>query len=142
VSVRRIAVRAANRAGSRDKESKPNRTGRFALLILGAGAVSGTAAMLGVWPFGSVQLFVKQIIQGPPAGPIEARSIFPPVQPVHQVVNVYDPPPRAAPAPPPPPAAKASPKPPQATPTPRQHPSPTPPVHSTPSPSPSPGGGD
>jgi hypothetical protein len=145
MSVRRIVARGAFRASSGEGQPKSNRTGRFAVLILGAGAVSGTAAMLGVWPFGSLQLFVTQIIHGPPSGPIEARSIFPPVPPVHQVIDVYDPPPPAAPAPPAPvaPPAKASPKPPQATPTPRhEEPSPTPTITSTPSPSPSPGGGD
>jgi hypothetical protein len=143
MSVRRIVARGAFRTDSAEKQPKQNRTGRFAVLILGAGAVSGTAAMLGVWPFGSLQLFVTQIIHGPPTGPIEARSIFPPVPPVHQVIDVYDPPPPAAPPAPVAPPAKASPKPPQATPTPRhEHPSPSPTITSMPSPSPSPGGGD
>jgi hypothetical protein len=143
MSVRRIAARAALRPGLEQNQPKQSRAGRFVVLIFGAGAVSGIAAMLGVWPFGSLQVFVNQIVHGPPSGPIEARSIFPPVQPVHQVINVYDPPPAAPPPPaPPPPAAKPSPQPPKATPTPRHgHPSPTPPVTSTPSPSPSPGGG-
>jgi hypothetical protein len=142
MSVRRIAVRAA----IGHDHPKKNRTGGFALLILGAGGVSGVAALLGVPPFGNLQVFVKQIVQGPPSGPIEARSIFPAVPPVHQVIDVYDPapppPPAAAPAPPAAPAPKP-PQPPQATPTPRHHPSPnpTPPVTSSPSPSPSPGGG-
>jgi hypothetical protein len=141
--VRRIAARAAIRAGSTDEQPKQNRTGRFAVLILGAGGVSGVAAMLGVWPFGSLQVFVSQIVHGPPSGPIEARSIFPAVPPVHQVIDVYDPPPVAPPPPPAAAAPKPSPQPPQATPTPRHHPSPrpTPPVTSSPSPSPSPGGG-
>jgi hypothetical protein len=148
MSVRRIAARAAIRAGSGHEQPKKNRTGGFALLILGAGGVSGVAALLGVPPFGNLQVFVKQIVQGPPSGPIEARGIFPAVPPVHQVIDVYDPappplpPPAAAPAPPAAPAPKP-PQPPQATPTPRHHPSPnpTPPVTSSPSPSPSPGGG-
>jgi hypothetical protein len=141
MSVRRIAARAAIRAGSTDNPPKQNRTGRFAMLVIGAGAVSGIAAMFGVWPFGSLQVLVNQIAHGSPTGPIEARSIFPPVPPVHQVIDVYDPPPAAAPAPPAPPA----PQPPQATPTPRNahpSPSPTPPITSSPSPSPTPGGGD
>jgi hypothetical protein len=138
MSVRRIAARAAIRAGLRDKEPKRNRTGRFALLILGAGALSGVAATLGVWPFGGLQLLVTQIVHGPPISPIEARTLFPAVPPVHQVIDVYDP---APPAPPAPPAAKPAPQPPQATPTPRhEHPSPTPTMHATPSPSPK--GGD
>jgi hypothetical protein len=146
MSVRRIAARAAIRAGSGQEQPKKNRTGGFALLILGAGGVSGVAALLGVPPFGNLQVFVKQIVQGPPSGPIEARSIFPAVPAVHQVIDVYDPappppPPAAAPAPPAAPAPKP-PQPPEATPTPRHaHPSPTPPVTSSPSPSPSPGGG-
>ena len=141
--VRRIAARAAIRTGSTDEQPKQNRTGRFAVLILGAGGISGVAAMLGVWPFGSLQVFVSQVVHGPPTGPIEARSIFRSVPPVHQVIDVYDPPPAAAPQPPAAAAPKPSPQPPQATPTPRHHPSPspTPPVTSSPSPSPSPGGG-
>lgn len=143
MSGRRIAARAAVSAGSMDKQPKQNRTGRFAVLILGAGGISGVAAMLGVWPFGSVQGLVSQIVHGSPSGPIEARSIFPAVQPVHQVIDVYDPPPAAPPAPPAAAPPKPSPQPPMATPTPRHHPSPhpTPPVTSSPSPSPSPGGG-
>jgi hypothetical protein len=143
MGVRRIAARAAIRAGSSDNQPKQNRTGRFAVLVLGAGAVSGVAAMFGVWPFGSMQALVNQIVHGPPTGPIEARSIFPPVPPVHQVIDVYDPPPAAPP--PAQPAPKPAPQPPQATPTPRHahpSPSPTPPVTSSPSPSPTPGGGD
>jgi hypothetical protein len=142
-----MSVRRAVRAAVGHEHPKKNRTGGFALLILGAGGISGVAALLGVPPFGNLQVFVKQIVQGPPSGPIEARSIFPAVPPVHQVIDVYDPappapPPAAAPAPPAAPAPKP-PQPPQATPTPRHHPSPnpTPPVTSTPSPSPSPGGG-
>jgi hypothetical protein len=131
VSVRRNAARAAFRVGLRDNQPKRNRVGRFAALILGAGAVSGIAAMLGVWPFAGLQVLVNQIVHGPPAGPIEARTLFPAVPPVHQVIDVYDPPPPA------PPAAKPAPQPPQVTPTPRhEHPSPTPTAHSTPSPSP------
>ena len=146
MSVRRIAARAAIRAAAGHQQPRKSRTGGFALLILGAGGISGVAALLGVPPFGNLQVFVRQIVQGPPSGPIEARSIFPAVPPVHQVIDVYDPappppPPAAAPAPPAAPAPKP-PQTPQATPTPRHvHPSPTPPVTSSPSPSPSPGGG-
>jgi hypothetical protein len=120
----------------REKQPKRNRTGRFAVLILGAGALSGIGAMLGVWPFAGLQVLVTHVIQGDATVvPIEARTLFPPVPPVHQVIDVYDPPPPA------PPAAKPAPQPPQATPTPRhEHPSPTPTVHATPSPSPK--GGD
>jgi hypothetical protein len=121
--------------GLREKQPTRNRTGRFAVLILGAGALSGIAAMLGVWPFGGLQVLVTHVIRGDEtAAPIEARTLFPPVPPVHQVIDVYDPPPPVAPAPP---AAQPAPQPPQATPTPRhEHPSPTPTIHSSPSPSP------
>jgi hypothetical protein len=127
---------AANRA-SEQRDRKRSRVGRYVVLIFGAGVVSGTAALAGIPPFGSLQALLAPISEllhpQPPVAPIQASAIFPPVPPVHKVVDVYDPPPPAprAPSAPQPPATSPKPK---ASPSPR--PSPSPPLHSTPSPSP------
>ena len=121
-------------------ERKRTRLGRYLVFIFGAGVTSGMAAIAGIPPFGSFQALVGPVsatLRPMPAnGPIAARTIFPPVPPVHKVVDVYDPPPPARHSDPQPP------KPPATTPTPRPHPSPHPsaspsPIHSSPSPTPS-----
>ena len=125
--LRRHATNGRVKDASGPKERGPSRLGRNLLLILGAGVVSGMAALAGIPPFGSLQALVAPISQSlhPQAAPvlIQASAVFPPVPPVHKTVDVYDPPPPAArpnPAPPPAPTPKASP-------TPTHHPSPTPP---------------
>jgi hypothetical protein len=135
----RIRPRTAANGGSEPRDRKRSRAGRYVVLIFGAGVVSGTAALAGIPPFGSLQALLAPISQllhpqSPPA-PIQAGAIFPPVPPVHKVVDVYDPPPPA-------PRATSAPQPPAASPRPRSSPSPrprtspSPPLHSTPSPSP------
>ena len=133
----RIRPRTAVNRHSEPGDRKRSRLGRYLVLIFGAGVVSGTAALAGIPPFGSLQALLAPISQllhpQPPPAPIQASAIFPPVPPVHKVIDVYDPPPpapRATSAPQPP---AASPKP-KASPSPR--PSPSPPLRSTPSPSP------
>jgi hypothetical protein len=133
----RLRPRTAANGGSDQRDRKRSRVGRNVVLIFGAGVVSGAAALAGIPPFGSLQALLAPISEllhpQPPAAPIQASAIFPPVPPVHKVVDVYDPPPPAprATSAPQPPAAPPKPK---ASPSPR--PSPTPPLHSTPSPSP------
>src|SRR5712664_378071 len=136
----RLRPRTAVNGGTEPHDRKRSRVGRYVVLIFGVGVVSGTAALAGIPPFGSLQAVLAPISQllhpQPPPAPIQASAIFPPVPPVHKVVDIYDPPPpapRASPAPAPP---TATPRP-KASPSPR--PSPSPPLHSTPSPSP---GGD
>ena len=133
----RIRPRTAVNGHGEPGDRKRSRLGRYLVLIFGAGVVSGTAALAGIPPFGSLQALLAPISQllhpQPPAAPIQASAIFPPVPPVHQIIDVYDPPPpapRATSAPRPP---AASPKP-KASPSPRPSPSPT--LRSTPSPSP------
>jgi hypothetical protein len=135
----RLRPRTAVNGGAEQRDRKRSRLGRYVVLIFGAGVVSGTAALAGIPPFGSLQALLAPISEllhpQPPPIPIQASTIFPPVPPVHKVIDVYDPPPpapRATSAPQPP---AASPKP-KASPSPRQRPSPSPPLHSTPSPSP------
>lgn len=135
----RLRPRTAMNGGSEQSDRKRSRVGRYVALIFGAGVVSGMAALAGIPPFGSLQALLGPISQllhpQPPPAPIQASAIFPPVPPVHKVVDVYDPPPpapRASPVPQPP---AASPKP-KSSPSPRSRPSPSPPLHSTPSPSP------
>ena len=90
--VRRMAARGAVRRGSTDKEPRRKRAARYLLIIFSAGALAGLASLIGVWPFGDVKAEIDRLVYGTPPQ-IQASSIFPPVQPVHQVVNVYDPPP-------------------------------------------------
>jgi hypothetical protein len=133
----RIRPRTAENGGAEGRDRKRSRVGRYTMLIFGAGVVSGTAALAGIPPFGSMQALLAPISQllhpQPPPAPIQASAIFPPVPPVHKVVDVFDPPPPA-------PRATSAPQPPAASPqprsSPRPRPSPTPPLHSTPSPSP------
>ena len=118
------------------QERRRSRAGRYVVLTIGAGVVTGVAALAGIPPFGSLQALLAPISEylhpTPPSAPIQASTIFPPVPPVHKTVDVYDPPPAArAPNPPP--------KPPAAT-SPRPTASPSPPLRS--SPSPTPAGGD
>lgn len=82
------------------RKPRPNRSGHFAALTLSAGAVAAVAALLGVWPFGGLQAIVTHAFHPPAAAsPLEAQLLFPPVGPVHKVVDVYDPAPQAAPPP-------------------------------------------
>lgn len=119
--VRRLAARRLVRTGSTEEEPPRKRAARFLIIILVAGTLAGVASYLGVWPFANVQTLVKQTFGGGKPQ-IAAKTIFPPVQPVHKVVNVYDP------APAPQPTAAPTTPPPKATPraTPRATPSASP----------------
>jgi hypothetical protein len=123
------AQKSTGAAGPRER--KRTRAGRYIVLIFGAGVVSGTAALAGIPPFGSVQALLSPVSQlrhpRPEPAPINASAIFPPVPPVHKVVDVYDPPP---------PAQKSNPAPQPPATSPRPKASPSPPLHSSPSPTP------
>jgi hypothetical protein len=119
--VRRLAARGVVRKGSTEEEPRRKRASRYLLIIFSAGALAGVASLLGVWPFGGVQAVVNRLLYS--ASPqIQASSIFPAVQPVHQVIDVYDPPPARARTPQPTSAPHASPTP-RHSPTPRPTPS-------------------
>lgn len=92
--VRRLASRGLVRRGSTDEEPRRKRASRYLLIIFSAGALAGLASLLGVWPFGDVRAQINRwLYTSPPE--IQASTIFPAVQPVHQTVDVYDPPPAA-----------------------------------------------
>jgi hypothetical protein len=121
--VRRLAARGIVRRGSTDEEPRRKRASRYLLIIFSAGALAGLASLLGVWPFGDVRAEINRLLyRVPPA--IAASTIFPAVQPVHQVVDVYDPPPASRRTQPQPTSPATSP--PHASPTGRPHASPTP----------------
>jgi hypothetical protein len=128
--IRKVAFGGGKGAGSRRKEPTRHRAWLFTLLTLGAGAGSGVAALIGTTLLVNVQTLVTDVGAASNAPqPIEARSVFPSVPPVHKVINVYDPP-----------AARPS------SPASRPHPSAKPTPDDRPSPSPTPhddgGGGD
>jgi hypothetical protein len=117
----RFRVNRGTGPGSRG--GKPTKVWRYLVLIFAAGVVSGTAALAGIPPFGSVQALLSPISQlrhvQPDSTPINASAIFPPVPPVHKVVDVYDPPPPAR-------KSNPAPQPPASSPKPKTSPSPTP----------------
>lgn len=123
--VRRLAARGVVKTGSTEEEPRRKRAKRFLLIVFSFGALSGVLALLGIPPFGNIQTLINQVFYSAP-NPVSASSIFPPVPPVHKVVDVYDPPPpaahRSAPNPPPAPVAQPTP-----TGTPRPTPSGSPP---------------
>jgi hypothetical protein len=130
--LRRPATHGKAKASS-GNEGARRRARRYVALIFGAGIASGAAALAGIPPFGSLQGLLSPIAQflhpQPASVPIQASTIFPPVPPVHQVVDVYDPPPPAQ-------KSNPGPQPPATTPTPHPKASPTPPLQSSPSPTP------
>lgn len=86
MSIRQLAARRFVRG----EGPRPKRSGLFTGLTLGAGALAGIAALLGIPPFGNLQAIATHVLQG--TNPvIEARALFPPVPPTHKVVDVYDP---------------------------------------------------
>ena len=121
--VRRLAARRLVRKGSTEEEPKRKRGFRFFLVIFTAGTLAGSAAWLGIWPFGNVQRLVKDVFGNGSNPVIAAKTVFPSVQPTHQTVNVYDPAPPARQTAPP---AQQSPRPSQ-SPLPSGSPRPSPP---------------
>lgn len=89
--IRRLAARRLVKSGSTAEEPRRRRAARFLLAILIAGLLSGIDAWLGLWPFGNVQAMLKNAFGT--AQPLPAQTVFPPVQPTHRTVDVYDPPP-------------------------------------------------
>jgi NAD-dependent SIR2 family protein deacetylase len=87
--VRRLASRRLVRNGSTEEEPRRKRAARFLVLIVGSGIFAGTAAALGIWPFGSFQAMYAEVF--PTGGPSElsAASIFPSVAPIQKTVDVY-----------------------------------------------------
>ncbi|HET7420651.1 MAG TPA: hypothetical protein VFL27_09740 [Candidatus Dormibacteraeota bacterium] len=92
--VRRLASRRLVKSGSTEEEPRRRRAKRFLLAILVAGLLSGVDAWLGIWPFGNVQALIQTAF--PNTHQVPAQSVFPPVQPTHKTVDVYEPPPPPA----------------------------------------------
>jgi hypothetical protein len=90
--VRRLAARRLVRKGSTAEEPPQKRAARYFLVVFTAGLLSGVAAWLGIWPFGSIQTLMAEVFGTSGNAQISASSIYPPVQPVHKTVDVYDPP--------------------------------------------------
>lgn len=96
------------KAAARERKPSRNRVGHYLVVILGSGALAALLALLiaGIPTVLSVAFPATQQIQ--------ATQVFPSVSPVHQVVNVYDPPKYTAPPtsrPTQPPAVHSSPPP-------------------------------
>jgi hypothetical protein len=93
--VRRLANMRPARSTARDRTPRKSRVWRFVFITFGSGAL---AALIAIAIAGApTVLSVAFPADSPPQ--IDASVLFPPAQPVHKVVNVYDPPPRQAPAP-------------------------------------------
>jgi hypothetical protein len=118
--IRDVAFGGGKEAGSRRKEPTRHRAWLFTLLTLGAGAGSGVAALIATTLLVNVQTLVTDVgAQNNAPPPLEARTVFPSVPPVHKVIDVYDPP-AARPVSP-----TTQPRP-AASPTPHHRPSPSP----------------
>lgn len=89
--VRRLAARRLVKSGSTAEEPRRRRATRFLLTIVAAGLLSGVAAWVGIGPFGSVQALIKNA--SGTNDQLPAQDVFPPVQAIHQTLDVYDPPP-------------------------------------------------
>jgi hypothetical protein len=88
---------AAARTTRRDlprRKPKRNRALLFGVLTLSAGAGAGIAALVATTLAVGVEALAKDfhVHRNAAAPVIAASTLFPPVPPVHKVVNVYDPP--------------------------------------------------
>ena len=126
--VRRLASRRLVKSGSTEEEPRRKRAARFTVLILGSGIFAGTAAAIGIWPFGSFQTLYAQVFPTDGAAQVSAVTIFPAAQPIHKTVDVYQTPApvrRSQPAPVPTSGPTAAPAPeptePQESPEPGDH---------------------
>ena len=100
--IRRIAIGRSMKAALRERKPRRNRAARFLVLTLGSGAL---AALLAI-AIAGIPTVLGLVFPTGPAPQIQASAIFPPVPPVHKVIDVYDPPkPVFRPLPKPPAAA-------------------------------------
>jgi hypothetical protein len=97
--ISRLAIGRSMKTAPRDRKPRKNRVLRFLVLTVGSGAL---AALLAI-AIAGVPTVLGLVFPTSPAPEIQAGAIFPPVQPVHKVIDVYDPPkqaPRPQPEPP------------------------------------------
>jgi hypothetical protein len=93
---RKLAVRSRGGADSLQKTPRPNLVWLFTMLTVGTGAVTGFASLVVGSFLTDVQAAAGTYLHGnASADPIQAATLFPPVAPVNQVIDVYDPPPAA-----------------------------------------------
>ncbi|MGA7912820.1 MAG: hypothetical protein WB682_15325 [Candidatus Dormiibacterota bacterium] len=100
----------------RERKPRKNRALRFLVLTLGSGAL---AALLAIVIAGIPTVLGLAFPTGP-TPEIQASAIFPPVQPVRKVIDVYDPPKQAPRPRPQPPAEEQRPVGPSANPEPTE----------------------
>ena len=98
--ISRLAIGRSMKTAPRDRKPRKNRVVRFLILTVGSGAL---AALLAI-AIAGIPTVLGLVFPTGPTPAIQAIAIFPPVQPVHRVIDVYDPP-KQAPRPQPKPAA-------------------------------------
>jgi len=131
MSVRRITLGAAAQPDSGRAQPRRQRLGLLFILSLGGGGVAGVLAFIIIW----VPTLYALANTNAPVPQLAAKTLFPPAAPIHNTVNVYDPPAYHAPAPAP---AGSSPSPSPSSsprPTPSRSPRPTPSGSPRPTPS-------
>ena len=98
--ISRLAIGRSTKTAPRDHKPRKNRVLRFLVLTLGSGVIAALLAIV----IAGVPTVLGLVFPTAPAPEIKASAIFPPVQPVHKVIDVYDPP-KQAPRPQPRPSA-------------------------------------
>jgi hypothetical protein len=92
--IRKLAMSRNARAGYQQQRPNRSRARLFTWLTLASGAAAGIAAMVATSLGFGLQTLAADVDAhrntAPPS--IGARTLSPPVQPVHKVVDVYDPP--------------------------------------------------
>lgn len=86
--IRRLAIGRSIKAAPRDRKPRKNRAARFLVLTLGSGVLAALLAIV----IAGIPTVLGLVFPTGPTPQIQASAIFPPVQPVHKVINVYDPP--------------------------------------------------
>ena len=94
--VRRLVARGLARTGSTEEDPRRRRAKRYLLIVFSAGTISGLAALIGLGPFGDLQVLINDWVYGGPAA-INASAVFPTPAPTHRTVDVYDPAPVSRP---------------------------------------------
>lgn len=100
----RLAIGRSMKAAPRDRKPRKNRAVRFLVLTFG----SGTLAALLAIAMAGIPTVLGVVFPTGTQPEIKASALFPPVPPVHKVIDVYDPP-KPAPRPAPPAAAPVRP---------------------------------
>ncbi len=89
--IRRIAVGRSMKTAPRERKPRRNRSLRFLVLTFGSGAVAAILAIV----IAGIPTVLGLVFPAGSTPEIQASAIFPPVPPVHKVIDVYDPPKQA-----------------------------------------------